>query len=264
MSNMNEDVEELFAFYAMGTLSTSEKAQVEAYVASRPEARDRLNEMIGAVSALPHMATPMQPSAALKESLMDRIRADARSRSAAASRSRADSRPRFGFGSGLAYAVAVFSLLVAFGVGMWGLSVRNEVARLRGEVAVLQQQVQMQRTVLAQLSSPHAELFAISGTEHDPQAKGQLIADPSTGSAVLVVSGLKSLAAGMTYEFWLIKDDKAAPAGLFKVGEQGQAVLQVSQSFTSDAYNTIGVSIEPDGGSQSPTGDIVMLAKLNQ
>ncbi len=264
MSNVNENVEELFAFYAMGTLTTSEKAQVEAYVASRPEAMGRLNEMIDAVSALPHMAAPMQPSNAVKERLMGRVRADAGNRSAAASRTRVASRPRFGFGSGLAYAIAVLSLLVAFGVGMWGLSIRNEVVRLRGQVAVLQQQVQMQRTVLAELSSPHAQLFAISGTEHDPQAKGQLIADPSTGSSVLVVSGLKSLEAGMTYEFWLIKDDKAAPAGLFKVGEQGQGVLQVTQSFTSEAYNAIGVSIEPAGGSQQPTGDIVMLAKLNQ
>jgi anti-sigma-K factor RskA len=80
---------------------------------------------------------------------------------------------------------------------------------------------------------------------------------------VLVVTGLKPLPAGNTYEFWLIKDSAAVPAGLFKVDEQGQGVLQVTQSLASNSFNAIGVSIEPAGGSQQPTGDIVMLGKLN-
>jgi anti-sigma-K factor RskA len=160
--------------------------------------------------------------------------------------------------------LAVFSLLLALAVGLWGMAARNEVARLRTQVAVLEQELESQRTVLVQLSSPQAHTYPISGTEHQPQAQGQLIANAQTGSGVLVVSGLKPLEAGNTYEFWLINDSAAVPAGLFKVDEKGMAVVPVTQPLTPNSFNAIGVSIEPEGGSQQPTGDIVMLGKLNQ
>ena len=269
MSNMDEHIEELFAFYALGTLSDAERSQVEAYVHSDPGARQRLDEMIRTVSLVPQAITPMKPSAELKAKLMERVRADARARSESASEV-ASRRPgtavnarRSSSGPRWAYAFAVASLLLAVGIGTWGLGVRSEIIRLQSQVSVLEQEVQTQRTVLAQLSLPQAHAFAISGTDHQPQAQGQLIADASTGSGVLVVSGLKPLTTGQTYEFWLINDATAVPAGLFKVNEQGQGVLQITQKFTSNSYNAIGVSIEPAGGSKAPTGDIVMLGKLN-
>ena len=269
MSNMNDKLEELFAFYALGTLTASERSEVEAYVASDAEAKARLDEMIRTASALPHEVTPVQPSGAMKERVMERVRADARTRAGAARQSPAVDRSRISkprgarFGNLFPYAVAVLSLIAAVGIGLWGLSLNNEVAHLRSAIAALQQEVESQRTVLARLTSPQAQTFAISGTEHQPQAQGQLIADSKTGSAVLVVTGLKVLPAGSTYEFWLIKDSTAVPAGLFRVDEQGQGVLQVTQSLASNSFNAIGVSIEPAGGSKQPTGDIVMLGKLS-
>lgn len=262
---MDESIEELFAFYALGTLTAAERARVEAYLASNPDAKGRLDEMIRTVSTLPYEVAPMEPSAALKEKVVGRVRADAGSRPAPAKASATRRAGFFGFGTGngLAYAVAALSLLLAAAIGGWALGARNEVAQLKAQVAVLQQELVSQRAVLVELSSPDAKAFAISGTEHQPQAQGQLIANSKTGSSVLVVSGLKPLAEGTTYEFWLIKDSAAAPGGLFKVNEQGVAVLQVTASLTSNSYNAIGVSVEPAGGSQKPTGDIVMLGKLN-
>jgi anti-sigma-K factor RskA len=71
------------------------------------------------------------------------------------------------------------------------------------------------------------------------------------------------LEAGSIYEFWLIEGDTPMAAGLFEVNEEGKAILQVSQAVTSEAYDAIGVSIEPEAGSVQPTGDIVMLGGLD-
>lgn len=90
-----------------------------------------------------------------------------------------------------------------------------------------------------------------------------MIADAQTGSAVLVVSGLQQLEAGNIYEFWLIQGDMPVAAGLFEVNEEGRAILQVSHAVTPEAYDAIGVSIEPQAGSVLPTGDIVMLGGLD-
>ena len=258
-----DEIEELFPFYALGALSDDERARVEAYVAANPGAQARLDEMMEASSALAYEAAPVEPSPASKKSLMERVNADARSRrSPAPGRSRAPEnlRPRVDW---LPRLVAAFSLIVAVAAGGWALSVSREVARLQLQTEALRQELETQRGVLAQIASPDAQVFAIAGTEHQPGAHGQLIANSQTGAAVLVVAGLPSLEPGKVYEFWLITGDTPIGAGLFRVDAQGQAILQVTQNVTPGSFNAIGVSIEPEGGSLQPTGDIVMLSNLS-
>ncbi len=61
---------------------------------------------------------------------------------------------------------------------------------------------------------------------------------------------------GKTYELWLVVDDGVAPAGLF-VPDNGS----VRQVLSVDDIDTqgFGVTIEPEGGSEQPTGDILYL-----
>ena len=264
---MNEKIEELFPFYALGAVTEDERQQVEAYVASDAEARARLDEMIRTTSALPYASEPLEPPAAVKRTLMDRVNADAQKRFASPPPAQESRRSRFldfsRLGQLLPQGVAALSLLIALAVGAWGVSLRNQLASLQAQTLLLQQQLAEQGAVLTHIASPNAQSFAISGTDHQPQAHGQLVADAQTGSAVLVVSGLQQLAAGKVYEFWLIEGDTPVAAGLFEVNDDGTAVLQVSQAVTPGSYDAIGVSIEPQAGSVQPTGDIVMLGGLD-
>ena len=264
---MNEKIEELFAFYALDAVTEAERQQVDAYVASDPKARARLDEMIRTASALSFASEPQEPPAALKRTLMERVHADAQKRFASPPPAQESGWSRFlnSFLSGhwLPPAVAVASLLLAVAVGSWGLSLRNQLASLQAEVLSLQNQLADQQVVLAHVSSPNSQTFLISGTEHQPQAHGQLMADSQTGSAVLVVSGLQPLEPDKIYEFWLIEGETPVAAGLFEVDDDGKAILQVSQAVVPDTYDAIGVSIEPQAGSVQPTGAIVMLGTLD-
>jgi len=222
---MDGHLEELLAFYALGGLTDAERAQVEAYVASNPEAKSRLEAMIQTTSALAYEAAPVKPPAALKKTLMDRVNADARTRSASVRQSPAPGRSRLlgllqpRAGNWLPHAVAALSLLVALGAGGWALSLSNEIARLQTETNALRQELAAQRRVLAQLAAPNAQVIAIAGTEHQPGAHGQLIADSQTGSAVLVVAGLRPLgsgnveAAGVRERLPVLADQRQYPGG---------------------------------------------------
>jgi len=269
MNRMNENAEELLIFYALGAVTEDERARVEVYIASNPEAKLRLEEMMQTAAGLPFEAAPVQPSEELKRKLMNRVNADARKRFASMPQTQASSWSRFldlfrpQAGNWAPHAIAVLSLFIAIGTGLWGLSLRNQYVSLQSEVASLRQELALQREVITRVASADSRAFAISGTEHQPAAHGQLIADPKTGSAVLVVSGLKPLEAGKIYEVWLIKGDTPVAAGLFKVDDQGQAILEVSQNVEPGSYNAVGVSIEPEGGSSQPTGDIVMLGEID-
>jgi anti-sigma-K factor RskA len=46
------------------------------------------------------------------------------------------------------------------------------------------------------------------------------------------------------------------------VDENGQGVFIVSSNESIGTFNALGISVEPDGGSQQPTGDIVVLSEL--
>ena len=95
-----------------------------------------------------------------------------------------------------------------------------------------------------------------------PQAQGQLIADPKNNSGVLVISGLDQLEAGKTYQVWLIDASGPKSAGLLSVDSKGQAVLIVTSGETIGSFQSLGISVEPNGGSQQPTGEIVVLSDL--
>ncbi len=264
---MDERIEDLLALYALGALTDEERAQVDAYVADQPEARAQLAELIRAAAALPFAATPVEPPASLKAALMDRVRADARARSSSTavrpplspvSRLVASLR-----GSLALPALAGASVLIAVAAGVWALALSAEVGRLCDETAALRRDLARQAEVIAQVSSPGVRVMAIAGTDHQPAARGQLFADPNARSAVLVVADLLPLPEGQVYQFWLIRGETPVSAGTFEVDERGRALLPVTSDQAVGSFDAMGVSIEPDGGSPQPTGDIVMLSQLS-
>jgi len=89
-----------------------------------------------------------------------------------------------------------------------------------------------------------------------------LIANPTSRSAVLVIAGLPELAPGQTYQVWLIDSGGPKSAGLLSVDSKGQAVLILTSDEAIGSFKSLGISVEPDGGSQQPTGEIVVLSDL--
>jgi anti-sigma-K factor RskA len=266
---MDERIEALFPFYVLNAITDAERAEVEAYLAANPGARTRLEEAQRASAALPYAVAPVEPPARVKQALMARVHADVAARASAP-------RPAIKLGwldrlfpRPLALGLSAVSLLVAVFAGSWAYSVNQEVGRLRQETTALRQEIatqqaelDKQKLVLAGLTWPDSEIIAIQGNEHQPQARGRLVAEPAASSAILVVNGLEPLAAGQTYQFWFIKGQQVVPAEVFAVDPDGQAVVQVNATAPVGSYEAVGVSIEPEGGSLTPT-TVVMLGSMS-
>lgn len=259
---MDERIEELFPLYALGGLTQNERDQVDVYLDAHPEAWARLAEFTAAAQAVPFAVAPVAPPERVKQALINRVRADAR----AASEERAPPPRRSGFVAALFRPMPLLtagSLVVAVLAGVWAFSLNGEVARLREETTALRNELVAQRDVLATLSRPGVQALTLAGTEHQPSAHGQLLADPQAQSGVLVVGGLAPLPEGEVYQFWLIRGDQPVSAGIFTVDAQGRAVLDIAANQFVGSFDAMGVSIEPEGGSPLPTGDIVMLSTLS-
>ena len=81
---MDERLEELFPFFALGALTDEERTQIDAYVAADADAGARLNEAIRAAAALPYTARPIAPRSQTKQAVLSRVKADAPARFASA------------------------------------------------------------------------------------------------------------------------------------------------------------------------------------
>jgi anti-sigma-K factor RskA len=275
---MDNNIEELLPFYALDALTDEERELVEAYLIEHPEARERIQELNKTASTLPYSAPPVRPSDRPKQLLMERIKADQRARSSIRSRS-SQVRPSWlenlfsGFNR---FAFGALSLgIAALAIG-WVVILNGEVSRLRREVSALGDALVAQARSLEQINQSIDQLNAelpqqppsavrtieFNGTSVQPQAYGQLIADPNSTSAFMVVTRLAPLQPGIVYQVWLIQGDTPTSAGLLTVDADGQGVLLLISDATIGSFDALGISVEPEGGSQQPTGDIVALGDL--
>ena len=259
-------IEELLPFYALDASTDEERELVERYLAEHPEARQQLEEMAHAVSALPFGIAPVEPPRRAKEALMARVASDAEARTrSSAHASQQPSRRAMRFENFF----RTFSLVAAAVAIIWVIVLNVQVVRLQNEISALNDRLAAQSesleqiiTNLPQTNPSNVITVSLKGTEVQPQVQGQLIVDPNSQSAVLVISGLSQLEAGKTYQVWLINGGAPVSAGLLTVDENGQGVLILTSEEAIGAFNTLGISIEPEGGSPQPTGDIVVLSDL--
>src|SRR5688572_13026401 len=215
---MDKHIEELLPFYALDALSNEEHDLVEAYLKDHPEARQQIEEMESAAAALPYGVPPVEPSPRSKDALMRRIAADQR----VASSTRGQ--PARSRGIRFENLFRAFSLGAATIAILWAIVLSAQVSRLRTEISALNQALVVQSNEIEQINAklpletpPAVITVSLKGTDIQPRAQGQLIADPNSNSAVIVIVGLTPPETGKTYQVWLIRGDAPVSAGLLKV-----------------------------------------------
>ena len=142
---------------------------------------------------------------------------------------------------------------------------RDLLARLEEQqrtLAGLRSSLAVQAQVLRVLGGPRT-ITAVLAPSEGNAGHGRVIVDATSGEGAIVLAGLAPAGAGKVYELWAIRGDRPPePAGIFEVGNQG-AIATVTDRIARPAeLTTFAVSIEPSGGSRSPTGPIVLVGGL--
>ena len=91
-----------------------------------------------------------------------------------------------------------------------------------------------------------------------PEALAAYLADK--GALVFIATHMQPAPGGKTYELWLLPENgkNPIPAGTFKPDAQGSASVVMPQLPKGVPAKGFGVTIENEGGSQTPTLPIVM------
>lgn len=77
---------------------------------------------------------------------------------------------------------------------------------------------------------------------------------------VIQATSLADPGDGLTYALWSLRDGEATPAGLFVPDSDGSLAEVLALDDLEPA--AWGVTIEPDGGSPQPTGEVLFLGEV--
>lgn len=223
--------------YAIGALDAEDSVALESHLKTCASCQAELAEYRTVSESLLTAIPPKQPSAALRKRLQNRLPSAQKAM-----------RPRLNWSIGRMAVGAAFTLLLA-------LSVYSilQVRALQLQQAQLTRQVQTSQTVLALLSYPSTQNVPINVNE---SVSGTLLLDKDRNIATIVVWNMPQLQEDQTYQIWLIdpQGDRTS-AGIFRP-DPGQALTTTSITSTNNLsdFVGIGVTVEPAGGSDHPTG----------
>ncbi len=224
-----EEATDLLALDAVGALEPSERAVVERHLATCATCPQVAAQYADVASLLPAALEPAPPPARLRRQLMAQVYAEATATKPLPWWRRLVAAIPANRALTLAGAVGVAA---AIALGIWGATGRQAAV------------------------APVA--YMVSGTT----AAGTLSVDTAAKQAVLTVQGLAPLPAAKVYEVWLIPD-QGSPKGVafLSPGVTGSAWTAVVQGSLT-GYKSIAASVEPAGGSPTPSQTVVLSGQL--
>jgi len=268
----HEQLRDLLPALSLGALDADERREVAAHVSTCAECTAELAALERVVQGIALEAPPVTPPAALKGKVLARIEDERAGKVTAMSRMPVPAhmaQPRPLWAHGLALAA---SLALAVGASLYAWALKSEILILRQDVAATSEEASKLRGDLATLRRNWVEVTKAMDVLRAPDMlkvdlKGQATLPSGTGRAfwsrsaglMFTAEGLPALPQGKVYQLWTIKGAVATGAGTFVPDAGGAASVTAIVAAGAEVPDAFGVTIEPAGGSATPTMPIVMV-----
>ena len=129
------------------------------------------------------------------------------------------------------------------------------------QIADLQRTVSTAQSAAAVFSAPDVARIDLAGQAVAPQASARAYWSRSRGM-VFSASNLPQLPAGRTYQVWVVTAQAPISAGLISPDAQGRVNAIFSTPADIGQPVALAVTIEPQGGVPTPTGDKYLIGTL--
>jgi anti-sigma-K factor RskA len=137
----------------------------------------------------------------------------------------------------------------------WGMASLFLILALAASSLVLWQRVNQ----LEFLTAPGGmRAVPLSPPDVASDATGFVLVSANGDDGALVVDGLPPLGESQQYQLWLIRDGKRTSGAVFSTDEKSYAGTRIRAPGSLLEYSAVGITIEPAGGSEYPTGTQVL------
>jgi hypothetical protein len=142
-------------------------------------------------------------------------------------------------------------------------ALQSSVTAQSGQIDKLSADAASAKQLIEAMTDPGAKRYTLtkaSTPQTPPQPQGRVTYMPEKGTLIFTASNMEPLQVYKTYELWLIPADgrDPIPAGTFHPDERGNASVIMPPLPKGVDAKAFGVTIEDDGGSQTPTMPIIM------
>jgi anti-sigma-K factor RskA len=252
-----EALEETLSAYALGALPGGEAADVQRHLGVCPACRAEASELAAVVGVLPAVCEPAEPPAGLRERVLAAARTELDAPAAPPPLRTVAPAPD-GSTAPVARPTPVrrtatiwrpWLLTAAAAALAVGVGFSNVV--LRGELREREAQLDVYESA--------NRVLALAGPA-EQQGGRVVLVEPAAGrSPTLVVDRLPALPPDRAYQVWVIRGGQPVSAAVLPPAE-GPRLVELRESLAG--AQTVAVSVEPAGGSPSPTGPVVLATNL--
>ena len=242
------------AVLALGALPAAEAEAVRAHLATCAECRREYAELRASADALGYSAEV--PAAELSELQSARMKSfimrETRRPSEEPLRASAMRQPW------LAYLATAAAIVVALLSSLNNVALRTENEGQQRLVVQMQQVLEAERAAKDAADARVAQLTA-PGSRHLPVAGGEVI---ESGGRVFIAVHAAALPAGKVFQAWTVAHGAkgVAPSLTFAPDAHGLALVELPDDATR--LDAVAVTVEPDGGSKTPTSKPLFVQKL--
>ena len=151
----------------------------------------------------------------------------------------------------LPWAVAIAAAIACIALGSWALALRNDLDDAEGRItALVQERDEIRRAATA-------TVYELSPTADGPAEASGTLYLTATGSGVLDAANLPDPGGGV-YQLWFHPQDGGPPlpGPTFTVNEDGLGFALIAAD--TGTFGSVSISREPVGGSETPTGPMVL------
>jgi hypothetical protein len=239
----HEELRDHYELYAIGVAGEPERTEIRGHLSRGCEVcMTEMKRARAFTALLGGVVTPAAPSPKLRRRILASVGHEQR---------------KFGWAPFLGLATAL-SLFAAF-----YFSSRERQFAMQTEL--LRDQMRRQTIELTQLTEAFAILSGPQTLEvsFGQGPKGKVYIDRNRG-VLLIASNLPQAPAGKVYEMWTIARGEGAtpaPAGLFQSDPSGGAI-HLQRGPVDPNLGVVAVTLENEGGSQTPTMPLVIVAAL--
>ena len=236
----DKHVIDLLPAYALGSLDEGEAVRVSEHLPGCLECSSELDAYQTVAAQLALGGRETDPPMGMKKRLFDQLRLPDQSRSIKSEEVRHRRVPR------LLAAWSVVSLVLILVLSLGSVYLWQRI------------------NYLVDASRPGGMYaFSLNGTDILPDAAGYLIVGADGENGAVIVDKLPPLDPDMEYQLWLIREGEFTSGASLAVDEMGYGGRRVSAPDNLLTYSAASMTIEPTGGSISPTGEIVLVGTLS-
>lgn len=253
--------------YVLGDLTGSERHEVELMLEKHPELRAELTEIEKALEKYSE-AHAVEPSEHLRSKILDNLEiAEEKIEGPIipiSGQSKKNNFYKYAFAASIA--LLLLSLIAIINLSSQLRESKNQIAVLResnqqfsSRVNYVEGQLEDAKESLKILHNPEQyKLVNLKGTPNAPAASMMVAFDPEKEEVMIDLASVKMPAndAEHQYQLWALVDGKPVDLGVFDAKSNASGMIKMKSIKAAQAF---AVTLEPKGGSVSPTMEQMML-----